>query len=93
MSDVLEPELESNQDLVGQDSVDPSVAGDLEASEESKPEKKGLVNSFLSMGIYNTMLLLSLLFICWATLNMLGVLRTYNESFPFGGGFPWSTNL
>ena len=90
MTDVLEPELEMNQDLVGQESVDPS---DVEASEETNAEKQGLVNSFLSMGIYNAMLLLSLIFICWATLNMLGVLRTYSESFPFGGGFPWSTNL
>ena len=93
MSDVLEPELEMNQDLVGQESVDPSVADGVEASEETNGEKQGLVNSFLTMGIYNVMLLLSLIFICWATLNMLGVLRTYSESFPFGGGFPWSTNL
>ena len=93
MSDVLEPELEMNQDLVGQESVDPSVADGVEASEETNGEKQGLVNSFLTMGIYNVMLLLSLIFICLATLNMLGVLRIYSDGFPFSGGFPWSTNL
>ena len=67
---------------------------DSEAVEDADQEKKqGFVGSFLSMGIYNAMLLLSLVFIFLATLNMLGVLRTYNGSFPFGGGFPWSTNL
>ena len=90
MSDVLEPELEMNQDLVGQESVDPSVANDVEGT---NGEKQGLVNSFLTMGIYNVMLLLSLIFICLATLNMLGVLRIYSDGFPFSGGFPWSTNL
>ena len=99
MSDVFEPELELNQDQVGQDSVDTastdstaSTDGSEVAEDGNSEKKQGLVSSFLNMGIYNAMLLLSLVFICIATLHMLGVLRTYSSSFPFGG-FPWSTNL
>ena len=99
MSDVFEPELELNQeDPVSQDSVDSAdsvntVDGPEVADDANSEEKQGLVSSFLTMGIFNAMLLLSFVFIFIATLNMLGVLRTYNEGFPFSGGFPWSTNL
>jgi len=87
MSDVIEPEL--NDDIVSPEPMDASVA---ESTEDIKPAKKNLVGSFFSMGIFNAMLLVSLIFIILATLNMLGVLRTYNEGFPFGsGGYPWST--
>ena len=92
MSDVYDPELELSQDPVSQDPVDSLSTDELDAAEDGNPEKKGLVNSFLTMGIYNAMLLLSLVFIFLATLNMLGVLRTYSEGFPFSDGFPWSTN-
>ena len=95
MSDVFEPELEPYEDPAGQDpvdSVDAPSQDESELAEDADAEQKqSLVSSFLNMGIYNAMLLLSLVFICLATLNMLGVLRTYNGSFPFGGGFPWST--
>jgi len=91
MSDVFEPEL-NQEDIVSQESMDASAVA--EPVEDATPAKKGLVNSILSMGIFNAMLLLSLIFIVLATLNMLGVLRTYNEGFPFGGGgYPWSTTL
>ncbi len=90
MSDVFEPEVELSQDIAAQEPMDSSVA---EPSDQTKPEKKGLAESVLSMGLFNVMLLLSLIFICWATLNMLGILRTYSDGFPLGGGYPWSTNL
>jgi len=95
MSDLFEPELEPIQDLVGQDSVDADEATGTDGFEtaENQPKKQGLVASLFSMDIYNAMLLLSLVFIFLATLNMLFVLRTYNGSFPFGGGFPWSPNV
>ena len=96
MSDVFDPELELSQDPVAQDPVDSAPAPNtdsLETVEENDSDKKGLVDSFLSMDIYSAMLLLSLIFIFLATLNMLGVLRTYSEGFPFSGGFPWSTNI
>lgn len=85
MSDVFEPEL--NQDIASQDSVDASMA---ESAEDTKPAKK---NSIISMGIFNAMLLLSFIFILWATLNMLGILRTYSDGFPFTGGVPWKPNI
>ena len=88
MSDVFEPEL--NQDIANQDSMDAPVA---DSTEDATSEKKGFVGSILSMGLFDVMLLLSLIFICLASLNMLGVLRTYSEGFPFSGGFPWSPNL
>ena len=93
MSDVFEPELEPNEDLVGQEYVDdaPSQDDTGVAEDANSEEKQSLVSSFLNMGIYNAMLLLALVFIFLATLNMLGVLRTYNGSFPFDGSFPWST--
>ena len=87
MSDVIEPEL--NDDIVSPESMDASVA---ESTEDTKPAKKNLVGSILSMGIFNAMLLVSLIFILLATLKLLGVLQTYNEDFPFGSGYPWSTN-
>ena len=95
MSDVLEPEiLEPYEDPAGQDSVDADGVQDGSelAEDANSEEKQSLVHSFLNMGIFNAMLLLSLVFISLATLNMLGVLRTYNGSFPFDGSFPWSTN-
>ena len=92
MSDVFEPELEPNEEPVGQDSVEATGTDGLEAAEEQSEKKQGLVGSLFSMDIFNAMLLLSLFFICLATLNMLGVLRTYNGSFPFDLSFPWSTN-
>ncbi len=85
MSDVFEPEL--IQDIASQDSMDASTA---ESTEDTKPAKK---DSIFSMGIFNVMLLLSLIFILWATLNMLGVLRTYSDGFPFSGGVPWNPNI
>ena len=89
MSDVFEPEL--NQDIVSQDSMDTS---ETVSTENTKPAKKGFVKSVLSMGLFNAMLLLSLIFIFCATLKMLGVLQVYSEGFPFsGGGFPWSPNI
>ena len=86
--------LESDDSVESVDSLSASETDSSEIAEDAESEEKqSLVNSFLTMGIYNAMLLLSLIFIFVATLNMLGVLRTYNGSFPFGGGFPWSTNL
>ena len=88
MSDVIEPEL--NEDIVSQEPMDASTA---ESTEDTKPAKKNLVASILSMGIFNAMLLLSLIFILLATLNLLDVLQVYSKGFPFGGGgYPWSTN-
>ena len=73
MSDVVEPELELNQDPVAQDAVDAPSMDDAETvNDADSEEKQGLVNSFLTMGIYNAMLLLSLFFICWATLEHVG---------------------
>jgi len=92
MSDVFDTELELSQDLGGQNSVDAPSMNGPEASQETKPKKKGLIGSLFSMDIYNVMLLVALLFIIFATLHLLGVLRTYNPSFPFDGSFPWSTN-
>lgn len=94
MSDVFEPELEPIQDLVGQDSADSGGAtgADVLETAEDQSKKQGLAASLFSMDIYNAMLLLSLVFILLATLNMLGVLRTYNANFPFDLSFPWSTN-
>ena len=92
MSDVFEPEL--NQDFASQDSMDGSVAEYDDAASAQPAEDTTKKDGKFSWGIYNVMLLMSLIFILLATLNMLGVLRTYNEGFPFGGGgFPWKPNL
>lgn len=87
MSDVFDPEPELIQDSVDAPSTDSFEAGD------GNSKKKGLAGGLLSMDIYNVMLLLALIFIFLATLNMLGVLRTYNEGFPFSDGYPWSPNV
>ena len=67
--------------------IDDSQIGTTSQDTEAK-SKKGL---FESMTIYDSLLILAFVFIVLATLRLFFVLRQYSESFPFGGGTPWST--
>ena len=75
---------------VPQDVVDPQAEMDSDSATATSEaeEKSGL---FSSMTIYDTMLVLSFVFIAVATLRLFTVLRVYSEGFPFGG-FPWKTS-
>lgn len=86
MSEIIDPEID--QDQVGQTTADSPMAT---ATDEGGDKKKSIKDQILGMDLYNVMLLLSLLFIVFAIFYLLGVLRTYSPSFPFGG-FPWNAS-
>jgi hypothetical protein len=86
MSEIIDPEID--QDQIGQATDDTPMAT---AADDSGEQKKSIKEQILGMDLYNVMLLLSLLFIVFAIFYLLGVLRTYSPSFPFGG-FPWNTS-
>jgi hypothetical protein len=86
MSEIIDPELD--QDQIGQTTADSPMAS---TAEDDGGRKKGFKDQVLGMDLYNVMLLLALLFIVFAIFYLLGILRTYSPSFPFGG-FPWNAS-
>lgn len=86
MSEIIDPEIDSDQ--IGQTTADAPMAT---SADEDGDQKKSIKDHILDMDLYNVMLLISLLFIVFATFYLLGVLRTYSPSFPFGG-FPWNAS-
>lgn len=50
--------------------------------------KKSLLESIT---IYDTMLVLSFIFVTMAAFRLFFAIRTYSDGFPFVGGYPWRT--
>lgn len=74
-----------DESLIGATSQD-VVQDALEEAEEKKKKGWELFN------LWNSLLMISLVFIIFATIKLVFVLRFYSPDWPFGSS-PWSTGL